>query len=227
MKNIVLFRIILITLFNALVVSTFALPESFEGVITYKIISIDSQHNEIQNAIFPKFLTVTIKGDMARIELITPIGPYVEIINSSLESKITLYTLMNQKVAFKGMSAEMTTDQQNQPKEEIRFTEESREIAGFACKKAIVSTDLNGVKTNFDIWYTTVFGCPNCNFDKPLYEDIKGILFEFYMSTSQFTFKATAISVEEKSISDTEFEIPADYRLMTKEEYSNVFSPKE
>jgi len=76
----------------------------------------------------------------------------------------------------------------------------------------------NGSKTTYEVWFSEDFGAENPNFDNPLYKDIDGVLLEFSMITPQFTMVFSAISVEKKSISNKEFEIPADYTVTTKEE---------
>jgi len=227
MKNIILFKILSVLIMNVLVMTVHALPGPFEGIITFKITCYDYQNMEYPNSIFPKELTVTIKGDMAKVEMMTPIGPHIEIINYIDESKITLIKLLNQKFALHETASEILENKKNEPKGQVQFINETREIAGYSCKKAIVTTENNGAKSSFDVWYSDELGGLNSNFDKPLYKDIKGALLEFYLITSQFTFKATAISIEEKSISSQEFDIPFDYPITSKNELKTKLVSKQ
>jgi len=208
----------IITILMVMVVSTFASPKSFEGVVTYKITYPDNKFSESQMAMFPKVMTITIKGDKAKSEIQTPMGAQVEITNYTEKSKVGLINMMGQKYAIPETTEQIMNDLKDEPVAEIQITGETKTIAGYTCKKAVVSVTENGSKTTYEVWFSEDFGAENPNFDNPLYKDIDGVLLEFSMITPQFTMVFSAISVEKKSISNKEFEIPADYTVTTKEE---------
>ena len=107
------------------------------------------------------------------------------------------------------------------------MTTETKDIAGYKCKKAQVTTEEDGVKTSYDVWFTDELGGRDINFYNPIYKDINGVLMEFYMKTPQISFKFSASNVEKKSVSAKDFEIPADYKLTTKEELKSKFGMGE
>ncbi|MFC2101787.1 DUF4412 domain-containing protein [Bacteroidota bacterium] len=211
-------RIPFVTLLMVMVLSAFAGPKSFEGVVTYKITYPDNKFSESQMAMFPKVLTVTIKGDMSKSEIQTPMGAQVEITNYSDKTKVGLINMMGQKYAIPETTEQIMEDMKKEPTPEVQVTTETKTIAGYTCKKAIVTASDNGSKTTYDVWYSDAFGAENPNFDNPLYKDINGVLLEFTMVTPQITMVFSAISVEKKSISKKEFEVPEDYTVTTKEE---------
>jgi hypothetical protein len=86
-----------------------------------------------------------------------------------------------------------------------------------------VTTDEDGVKTTFEVWFTEEIGSKDANFDNPLYKDINGVLLEFSLKTPQIAMKFSATSVEKKIVPAKDFEIPADYTLTTQEELKSKF----
>ncbi|MFH1161216.1 MAG: DUF4412 domain-containing protein [bacterium] len=218
MKQTFLPRTALTMVLGWILVSAFALPKSFEGVITYKISYPDSKFTESQLAMFPKIMTIMIKGDKAKSEIQTPMGAQIEITNYADKTKVGLINMMGQKYAIQETADEIQQDMKDDPLGQVQLTDETKTIAGYNCKKAIVTMDDDGSKTTYEVWYNNEFGAINSNFDNALYKDINGVLMEFTMITPQFTMQFSAIAVEKKSVSSKEFEIPAEYTLTTKEE---------
>jgi GLPGLI family protein len=218
MKQIKNLRITLLSVLLMMVVSAFAGPKPFEGIITFKITYPDNKFSESQMAMFPKVMTITIKGDKAKSEIQTPMGAQIEITNYSDKSKVALINMMGQKYAIPETSEEIMADMSKEPTPEVQITTETKTIAGYTCKKAIITVNDDGSKTTYEVWFSEDFGAMNPNFDNPLYKDINGVLLEFSMVTPQFTMVFSAISVEKQSISIKEFEVPADYTITTKEE---------
>lgn len=210
--------IVTIVIMMVMVVSAYAGQKSFEGVITYKITYPDNKFSESQMAMFPKVMIITIKGDQARSEIQTPMGPQIEITNYAEKSKVGLINMMGQKYAIPETSDQIMEDLKEEPTPVVEITGETRTIAGYTCKKAIVTVNDNGSATKYDGWFTEDFGAENPNFDNPIYKDINGVMMEFSMVTPQFTMVFSAISVEKKKVSSKEFDIPADYTVTTKEE---------
>jgi hypothetical protein len=201
--------------------------KSFEGLITYKITYPDNTFTESQMAMFPKILTVSIKGEKSRTDIQTGMGNTIEISDYTTKTKTTLLDMMGQKFAIRSTWEEIQKEMETEAKGQVQMTGESKMIAGYNCKKAIVTVDDKGTKYTFDVFYTSELGPQAANFDNPVYKDIDGVLLEFSMHTPQFTMKFTASAVEKKSVSSKDFEIPQDYTLTTKEELRSKFGGME
>lgn len=199
----------------------------FEGVITYKITYPDSKFTESQLAMFPKLMTVTIKGDKAMTEINTGMGNQKEIIDYIEKTKVGLIDMMGQKFAIKQTSEEIEKENTSAAKASVELSSETKVIAGYPCKKALVTVEEKGVKSTYEVFYTNEFGTKAVNFDNPLYKDIDGVLMEFSMKTQQFTMKFSVSNIEKKSISSKLFEIPPDYKLTTQEELKSKFGGME
>ncbi len=195
----------------------------FEGVITYKISYPDAKLSEAQLNMFPKVMTVSIKGSKARTETNVGGGTEVEILDYATKSKIALIDMMGQKYAIKQTTEEIAKENAGQPKGTVSVTGETKNIAGYNCKKAVVTTDEDGVKTTFEVWFTDELGGKDANFDDPIYKDVPGVMMEFVMKTPQINMKLSVTSVEKKTIAAKDYEIPADYTLTTQEELKSKF----
>jgi len=131
--------------------------------------------------------------------------------------------MMGQKYAIKQTSADIEKELANEAKPTVELTSETKVIAGYTCKKAVITVNNDGVKSTFEAYYTNELGGKMANFDNPLYKDIDGILLEFLINTSEVNMKFTATSVEKKNLPGKDFEIPSDYTLTTQEELKSKF----
>ncbi len=199
-------------------IGVMALPKQFEGIITYKISYPGSTFSEAQQAMFPKIMTITIKGQKTKSEIQTQMGSQIGITDYETKTKTQLINMMGQKYAIPQTTEEIMEEIKGAPVGEAQVTDETKTIAGYSCTKAIVTVNDDGTKTTYEVWFSKEFGAENANFDNPLYKDIDGVLMEFSMITPQFTMKFQAISVDKKKISNKAFEIPADYTVTTMEE---------
>jgi len=197
--------------------------KTFEGVITYKISYPDSKFTESQMAMFPKLMSVMIKGSKSKTEMITGMGNQTEINDYTEKSKVSLLDMMGQKYAIKETAADIQKEMEKEPPATVEVTNETKTIAGYLSKKAIVTTNQDGEKTVYEVWFTEELGSKDVNFADPIYKDINGVLMEFLMKTPQITMKFTVSSVEKKNVAAKEFEIPSDYKLTTKEELKSKF----
>ena len=201
--------------------------KTFEGVITYKISYPDNKFTESQMAMFPKILTVTIKGEKSRTDIQTGMGNTIEISDYATKTKTTLLDMMGQKFAIRSTWEEIQKEMESEAKGQVQLTGETKVIAGYTCKKAIVTVDEKGTKYTFDVFFNSELGPKAANFDNPVYKDIDGVMLEFSMHTPQFTMKFTATAIDKKSIPAKDFEIPQDYTLTTKEELKSKFGGME
>ena len=222
MKKLITNSSLALILFLFLSVSLIA-GKPFDGVVTYKITYPDGKLTESQLNMVPKLMTVSIRGSKARTEMNVGGGLVVEILDYMAKTKIALINMMGQKFAIKQTKQEIEKENADQPKGTVNVTSETRAIAGYNCKKALVTTDDDGVKTTYEVWFTEELGGKDANFDNPVFKDVNGVMLEFTMKTPQATMKFSATGVERKSVSAKDFEIPGDYTLTTQEELKTKF----
>lgn len=201
---------------------TFA-GKPFEGVITFKITYPDSKFSESQLAMFPKLMTLSIKGNKSRTDMQMSGVNSVEITDYVEKTKVALIAMMGQKYAIKQSTADIEKAMGDNPKPTVELLSETKVVAGYTCKKALVTVNEDGVKSTFEAYYTSELGTKMANFDSPVYKDIDGVLLEFVFSSKGINMKFTATSIEKKNLPAKDFEIPSDYTLTTQEELKSKF----
>ena len=95
-------------------------------------------------------------------------------------------------------------------------TNETKTIAGYLCKKVKV-TFPNKDFEDFDIYYTNKIKLDKPNWNNPFYQ-IDGVLMEYQIVMFGIRTKIVADSIAFIKVDDSEFEIPIDYKKVTKEE---------
>jgi GLPGLI family protein len=213
-----------ILVFAACFTTSFTMAgKPFEGVITFKISYPDSKFSESQLAMFPKVLTVSIKGTKSRTDLQMSGMNSVEITDYVEKTSVSLLNMMGQKYAIKKTTAEIEKENSAEGTVTVVKSEETKTIAGYTCKKVTVTVNNDGVKSNYEAWFTTEIGSKESNFNNPFYKDIEGVLLEFVMKNQDVTMKFLATSVEKKNIPAKDFEIPSDYTITTQDELKSKF----
>ncbi|TRZ69797.1 MAG: hypothetical protein D4R97_09335 [Bacteroidetes bacterium] len=216
-----------IKLLFLLIPTFFTVPEKmnaglpFEGVITFRITYPGNKLSESQLALFPKALTVMIKGPKSRTDILTGAGSRIEITDHQEKTKIKLLNLMDQKYAIKYTSEDIAKEIAKEPPVKIELSDETKNIAGYLCKNAVITVNDRNGKYTINVYYTPEIGGKLANFDKGIYKDIDGVLMEFTMKTSEMLMRFTAVSVEKKTVSVKEFDIPSDYSIISRDDLKN------
>jgi GLPGLI family protein len=195
--------------------------KDFKGVVTYKVTIEGSQVNDQMRAMMPKTMTMMIKGNKAKVEMVTGMGKNVSITDGDTKTTIALLDMMGQKIAIKSTAEEIQKEIDKAGDAKVEITSETKEICGYTCKKAIIRIEKE--EQEIIAYYTEELGNSAINFDNPQFKDINGVMLEFEMPNEQFTMHMTATSVEKKNIEDSEFQIPEGYQIKTKEEMQGMF----
>jgi len=217
-KNLTLSWLVL-TIFALFSFQTFA--KEFKGVITYKITVEGSGVTEEMKTMMPKTMVMTIKGNKARSEMVMSMGKTVSISDGDNKTAITLMDMMGQKIAIQSNYEEIMKEMADSPEAKVEVTGETKEIAGYTCKKAVVT--IPEEEMEIIVYFTEELGTSALNFDNPQFKDINGVMLEFEMPNESFSMHFTAISVEKKNVEDSEFTIPEGYQVKTKEELKGMF----
>ncbi|MBS1637402.1 MAG: hypothetical protein JST26_15915 [Bacteroidetes bacterium] len=141
---------------------------------------------------------------------------------------LMLMDQMGNKFAVKQTKEEMekeaaaNKDKEKEPK--IEYTTETKTIAGYECKKAIVTTYVGKDKKEekVDVWYCEKFDNPNkqgAGRGGSLYKGLKGMPFEYSMNQNGLKINVVAKEVSTDPVSDSKFVLSTDgYKMMTMEE---------
>jgi len=135
--------------------------------------------------------------------------------------------MMGQKYAITYSADDIARESAKEAPVSVELSSETKSIAGYSCKHAMITVNDPEGQYVIEVYYTPDLGGRQANFDKGLYKDIDGVLMEFSMKTSDMMMRFTATSVEKRSVSPKEFDIPADYTVITKDELKNKIRGKE
>jgi len=149
--------------------------------------------------------------------------------NQTAVDEIGMTMLMEQmgnKIAVKQSKAEMEKEAAKAKKTadpKIEYTNETKMIAGYECKKAMVTLTIKDKKEEtMEIWYSEKFENPN-NEGKGkgqgFMKGLKGMPFEYSGGQGGMKMKMIAKEVSVDPVSDSKFNLSVDgYKLMTMDE---------
>ncbi|MFH0866059.1 MAG: hypothetical protein V1904_07680 [Bacteroidota bacterium] len=199
--------------------------KNFQGTITYNITYPGANITPAMKAQLPTTQDVTVKDCKSKTEMITGAVTQASITDGTAKTKIVLIDYMGTKYSLKLTSAEIAESLAKDSMPVITTTSDTKVIAGYTCKKAILATtDEDGTITNDTIYYSDEIGCSDLNFDTP-FKDIPGAVLEYsiYIDQINANMKYTAKEVKKEKVSDNLFLIPSDYQEVTMEEFKKVF----
>ncbi len=202
--------------------SSSAIAKEFSGVITYKITYPGLEVDASMAAMMPKMANLTIKEHMSKFEInMGQMGSQVQIIDGNAKTITTVMSMMGQKFYY--VETEEDVDVDADEKVSIDIKDETKEIAGYECTKAVVTVKQGGEDMLFTIYFTEEIGSSSMNMDNPYFKDIPGAMLEFEINTGGGTMKMEAITVDKKKVADSEFEVPEGYEEKTEEEFNQMF----
>jgi len=212
----------LITLITLVLLSTLAFSqEEFNGVITYKITYSGENINEQIISILPDQMTLKVKGQKTKTILLTPMGDQVSITNLKKNSVVNLLDMMGRKFAIQLTDKELENEISRYADLNAIPMNETKELHGIECTRIDISVN----HANFDgparftTYSTEKFeNLKGINFADPVFHDIPGLLMEFETIARGIGMHFQVISMEETKLNDSEFKIPKDYEITTKEE---------
>ena len=215
--------ILIVSLFHPL--NMLAGGGKFEGIITYKISLPDiNSTTDNMRSMLPSEMILTVKGSLTRNEYHGGMANIISITNNNQKTTVNLMDMNGQKVGIKKNLDDIQKDMEKQPKPKVELFSDTKVIAGYTCKKAVVTVDVKGQVIPMEVWYTKELGSREMNYGNSLYREIDGMLMEFSLKNRDLVMKYVATSVDKKQVPDSVFDIPASYKIMTQEELRNMMT---
>src|SRR6478735_1868662 len=131
-------------------------------------------------AMFPKSISVYFKNEFSRFEMHSAMGNTISIGNSIKKDIIVMTDMMGQKIAVKQTEADLKKKEEEMKKEGVypTFTvtqsKETKMIAGYLCKKAIISYTVNGETEKLNCYYTEALPQMTGGDNNPAFKQING-----------------------------------------------------
>ncbi len=191
-----------------------------EGIIEYDAKVVDENHPWAGMA--PSVATMKFKGDKFIFEMST-----MGMFNTMFICDQTNKTL-TQMVKFLDIKQACIENENAITKENLNYkikyveSKETKMIAGYKCNKLMV-TMVDDPSVTFEAYYTKDMGSENMNQLSP-YIGVKGMLMQYRLKKMGLEMQFTAKSVKKAEIPDNTFEIPAYFKIVSKEEIEKIFN---
>ncbi|HEX2534482.1 MAG TPA: hypothetical protein VHK69_12140 [Chitinophagaceae bacterium] len=187
-----------------------------EGTISYDIV-INTGSDKPQKADFLDGATSTVfvKGPRSRTEMVSPLGTQATIIDGAKNTITVLKDFGEPKYMIQMTPANWR--EANRKFEGVTFTysEDSKTIAGYSCKKAVGKL-ADG--TTYTVWYTPELVPENRDFQTGN-QTLPGLAMEFESQMGNLNVTYTVSKISFSPVPAAKFDLPkAGYRVMTYEE---------
>jgi GLPGLI family protein len=220
--NLVLLIAIIATLFSPEVIAQ-KKGKVFTGVITYIITYPDSDLDETMSGMLPEKMTVYISETKKKNKVISAMSNQSEIVDAEAMTRTTLIDIMGQKFAILHTKEDIEAELLENPEPVINFFDETKEIAGYTCRKAeLISTDETKKDIIVTLYYTDELKNQKVSFDGE-FRNLDGIPLEFTVKPDRMNMRFTASEVSHEKVKDKEFEISEDYKFVTEDDLRKMF----
>ncbi len=216
MKKIVL-SLVTAALFVGISQTAVAQKKIKEGKITYTV-SFPELPEEAKSmaAMMPNKMEVYFNKSYSRSEMSGGMVQNITLVDLKTKKSTTYMNMMGQKIATE---VEPGEDEEKNKKIDIQYAEDTKEIMGYKCKKAIISADGNNVEVYYtkDIEISAMTSTQN-NLDK-----IDGFPMEYSVQTNGVKMLMTVTDISKEAPEASMFEAPEGYKKMTQEEVQKAF----
>jgi hypothetical protein len=218
-------RIHLLFALTLLVATTATAQKKFsEGTIVYEV-EANREELGMMGQMIPKEVTMKIKNDWVRTEMESSMVSNITLFNNKEKKMTNMMDIMGAKYAIEMNENEMKEQMEKTPAFEIKLSDETKEIAGYKCKKAtIINKD---TKDESVIYYTeSISNFKNDGMTSGIagLSEIKGLPMEYSMSMQGIEMKMRVKSVTQEKISDELFKVSPEYKKTTMEEFQKEMS---
>ena len=185
--------------------------QTFEGKLTFGIDYELPEAMEAQRSMLPSEMIIYITKGHVRIEQKTMMGDQNVITDTKAKKTVLLMNMMGKKMAIT-----MTDDGKEKPTPKIIYSNETKTIAGYECKKATyITKDEAGEDQELEVFYTEEI--PSEANDK--LPGLKGYPLEYAVNAQGMLMTLAAKSVSKEKVSKKLFEIPEGYEEMSMEDF--------
>jgi GLPGLI family protein len=190
-----------------------------EGKIVFSMSYPGATLDPQMAAMMPTESTIYFKKEQSRTEVKMGMGMTTTVLaNSKTNASTVLMDMMGNKIAMKMTAEDLAKEAAKSGKSTVKELTETKEIAGFKCKKVEITTAKGDKIYAFvtkDI--TAKMGGRN------EIKGVEGFPMEFEYKQNGITMKMTAKSVSAEKVDDSKFAVPVGYKETTKEEMQKMF----
>jgi GLPGLI family protein len=212
--------------FLSLNISVFS--QAFEGKIVYKI-NIKGEFSPQEKMMLPSEAIVYSKGEKSRMEMSMGFGMNTTTItNAKLGTSVSLMNILGSKYAIESNGKEVDAESEEYLKNmRVENTSETKTIAGYNCKKAIIHIKDPQAKSpsQMEVWFTKELAMDNVHVKGP-FQKIEGAMLEFNLEQQGMNMNFQAQNVSKENVDNKLFEVPDGYKKMTQQEMMKMMGGK-
>jgi hypothetical protein len=226
MKKLVVFFLftLILVYFNNSNVNAQSNQKQFNGTISYSL----KYEGDMEPALLaqqPKELEIKIFGNKSKTQVDQGGASVIVIKDADKKMIITLLDIqmLGKKIMMKTPQEDIDKELAKLPPTSIKYIDETKEIAGYKCRKGEITTkDDDGKEEKSFFFYTEELGVCDRNFDTP-FKDVKGTLMEYEQKSDKLIVKMLVTKVKKQKVSEKDFMIPEGYEEMTQEQMKAMF----
>jgi len=207
-----------LVLFNLLTVFS----QDFTGTITFKYTYEGRELEPSEKAQMPTGQTMTFGQGKVKTEIASPMGNITTIYDVNTQETTMLLDIMGQKLAVVQKADDKTKKKLEEQTKGIKidYPDETKQIAGYKCKKALISKG----DTTITLFFSSDLKFKGAN-AMQIYKDIDGIVLESTSPTQdeELTMKIKATKIEPRKVKKKEFNIPGNFKIVSPEELKGLF----
>ena len=190
----------------------------FEGFVNYQIeyLSVPDEVKGFESML-PQEMTKYMSGSKMRVEqTIMGEGTQIVISDSDANTGTVLMNVLGTQIAMVIDGDEMADAKEEKKKQKVKITKETKKIAGYKCKKAIV--EMEGMDAPVIVWFTNEFKSSIEDYNK-----IDGLVLSYTSLAEGMQMRLTAEVVQKEGVDSSMFEIPDGYDVVTQDELMKMF----
>lgn len=212
-------------------VNSFAQKSLEEARIKYEVTNVksdDPQMESMLNMMKGSVLEVTFNADKqwTKVDMMGGMVVMNTLNDVKLKKTTLLMDMMGRKIKVEGTDEEFKKMDGNVDPDDIEYEisyekSNTKEIAGYPCYKAILSSKHDGVEMNLIAYVTDKLKAPKSVVRNVDAKQLDGLPLEYTVETMGFAMTYTATSVERK-IDPSIFTVPDGYESMSFDEFINT-----
>lgn len=194
----------------------------FEGKMTMTI-KVTTEDPEMQQAAqyMPTEMLIYTKGAKSRIETSTMMGSTIILTDTVSKVGYVCMDMMGNKIAMEMPFDEMENEESVSDMQ-IKYINETKMVAGYKCKKAIITMKVEGEEVVQTVWYCEEIQ----NTNRDMYK-LKGMPMEYDMDMQGMHVNYFVSNVSKEKLADTMFDVPAGYTVTTQDDLNKLIPTME
>ena len=194
----------------------------FTGTVVFDV-KAEGEIPEQAKSMMPTEMTMKLTSDKQSMAMNFGMMEQKTISDAATQQSSSMMNIMGQKLVIKVNAGQIKEQRLKEGETSgVKLTDETKTIAGYPCKKAIITKKLNGADVSMEVFYSDDIDVSKLMFANSIPE-VKGLPLEFTMKNGPMSFKMTARSIKKENIPDSEFVVPTDYKAVTTEELKTMF----